>query len=35
MIMIIPYVLTTPEEAEALGDELQQQRMELLSQPNI
>jgi general secretion pathway protein D len=33
MIMIIPYVLTTPEEAEALGDELQQQRMEMLSQP--
>jgi general secretion pathway protein D len=31
MIMIIPYVLSTPEEAEALGDDLQLQRMELIN----
>jgi general secretion pathway protein D len=31
MIMIIPYILSTPNEAEGLGDELQRARMKLLS----
>ena len=31
MIMIIPYILSTPSEAEELSDELQRERMRLLS----
>jgi general secretion pathway protein D len=31
MIMIIPYILVSPTEAEELNDELQRARIELLS----
>ncbi|WP_102798350.1 type II and III secretion system protein [Bowmanella denitrificans] len=34
MIMVIPYVLSTPHEAEALTDELQRARMDDLSKNN-